>query len=63
MSSVCDNITIKVVNNTLAKDGTPVALQVRPPSASRLIEYEADPVLMCSSMRPWSCREVELRLG
>jgi hypothetical protein len=28
MSSACDNITIKVVNNTLAKDGTPIAMQV-----------------------------------
>jgi hypothetical protein len=28
MSSACDNITIKVVNNTLAKDGTPIALQI-----------------------------------
>jgi hypothetical protein len=28
MSSACDNITIKVVNNTLAKDGTPIAMQI-----------------------------------
>ena len=28
MSSACDNITIKVVNNTLAVDGTPIALQI-----------------------------------
>jgi hypothetical protein len=28
MSSACDNIIINVVNNTLAKDGTPIALQI-----------------------------------
>jgi hypothetical protein len=28
MSSACDNITIKVVNSTFAKDGTPIALQI-----------------------------------
>jgi hypothetical protein len=28
MSSACDNITIRVVNNTLAKDGTHIALQI-----------------------------------
>jgi hypothetical protein len=28
MSSACDNIIIKVVNNTLAQDGTPIALQI-----------------------------------
>jgi hypothetical protein len=28
MSSACDNITIKVVNNTFAKDGKPIALQI-----------------------------------
>jgi hypothetical protein len=28
MSSACDNIIVQVVNNTLAQDGTPIALQV-----------------------------------
>jgi hypothetical protein len=28
MSSACDNIIIKVVNNTLAQDGTPIAMQI-----------------------------------